>query len=400
MGSEQQQREASRPRLRVVNIIEEARLGGPQIRISNVAGRLRDFGVETIVYTAGENSAAFSDHLADNGTALRTFRLVRLQSGLLRQLSYLLSTPATVWQFRKALLEDRPDIVHVNSAAQWRGAAAARLAGVPCIWHLNDTNMPRIVNALFGRMMHRLADAFIVAGERVRSYYLTGRENGRSITSIPAPVDTARFRPGKVIPDAEISAIPGIKVANVGHVNPDKDIGTLLRTARLVQESAGNEIVFVQVGGRHENQATYCLAMDGLADELQLTNLRFLGPRRDVPEILAACDLYFCSSRSEASPTSVWEALAAGLPVVSTDVGDVAALNDEYGFGIVGPVGDDAALARAIRTLSGRDRPDLRNRDRLHELSGKLFSLKKVAALHLGIYRETTRTGEKAKLRG
>ena len=79
--------------------------------------------------------------------------------------------------------------------------------------------------------------------------------------------------------------------------------------------------------------------------------LRFLGVRADVPAILNASDLFVLSSRWEGNPMSVMEALAAGLPVVSTAVGGVPELVCEGETGLLVPSEDAGALAQALQAL-------------------------------------------------
>ena len=77
----------------------------------------------------------------------------------------------------------------------------------------------------------------------------------------------------------------------------------------------------------------------------------FLGIRADVADILRASDVFVLSSRWEGNPMSVMEAMAAGLPVVSTAVGGVPELVREGETGLLVPSEDAGALARALQAL-------------------------------------------------
>ena len=79
--------------------------------------------------------------------------------------------------------------------------------------------------------------------------------------------------------------------------------------------------------------------------------LRFLGVRADVADILRASDVFVLSSRWEGNPMSVMEAMAAGLPVVSTAVGGVPELVQEGATGLLVPSEDTGALACALQAL-------------------------------------------------
>ena len=81
------------------------------------------------------------------------------------------------------------------------------------------------------------------------------------------------------------------------------------------------------------------------------SRVRFLGIRADVADILRASDVFVLSSRWEGNPLSVMEAMAAGLPVVSTAVGGVPELVQEGATGRLVPSEDAGALARALQAL-------------------------------------------------
>lgn len=87
-------------------------------------------------------------------------------------------------------------------------------------------------------------------------------------------------------------------------------------------------------------------------EQLQLVErVRFLGVRADVPDILNASDIFALSSKWEGNPMSVQEAMASGLPVVSTNVGGVSELVQEGVTGLLVPPDDPDAFAHALQTL-------------------------------------------------
>ena len=85
--------------------------------------------------------------------------------------------------------------------------------------------------------------------------------------------------------------------------------------------------------------------------------VRFVGWRDDVPAILASADAFVCASDYEGMSNALLEAMAAGLPVVATDVGDNAMVLRSGADGIVTPAGSARALSDAMRSLVRR--PDL-----------------------------------------
>jgi glycosyltransferase involved in cell wall biosynthesis len=93
-------------------------------------------------------------------------------------------------------------------------------------------------------------------------------------------------------------------------------------------------------------------AMEKIVSDQGLQNrITFLGSRKDVPEILADCDIVVLASHHEGLPITILEAMASGLPVVVSDVGGCkeAVIHDETGFLI--PPGDSRGMAQAIEKL-------------------------------------------------
>jgi glycosyltransferase involved in cell wall biosynthesis len=88
--------------------------------------------------------------------------------------------------------------------------------------------------------------------------------------------------------------------------------------------------------------------------------VRLLGMRSDIPEILGAADVFALSSDWEGNPLSVMEAMAAGRPVISTAVGGVPELVEDGGCGLLVPPRDPETLSRAMESLL--EKPGLRER--------------------------------------
>lgn len=110
------------------------------------------------------------------------------------------------------------------------------------------------------------------------------------------------------------------------------------------------------VGEGPERHALEALAADrGIADAV-----RFTGRRDDVPAMLAGMDAFVCSSDSECMSNAILEAMAAGLPIVATSVGENARVIRNAIDGITIQPGSDLEMAKALRTLIGD--PDLRRR--------------------------------------
>lgn len=336
-------------------MLEDARWGGPQKRSADVAEALSG-AVDTLVVLPARESNRFLRELADRKVTSVTVDIAPRQRSLMAICKFLLMLPRDVWTLRNCIVQHKADVVHVNGGANWRGQFAARLAGVPVLWHLIETRLDRI--SLLGfSMFWRLARGFISASQRSERYYLAGLDLGqRWKFCFSEPVNCEIFVPNPV------RGKTGITVGLIGNINPDKDILNFVRAAKILLSATPGCAQFKIAGGRYDSQRDY---IEKVHSENQLPPhgeqaVSLLGASDQIADFLNGLDIYVCSSANESSPISIWEALACGLPVVSTDVGDVKQLNESGGFAFVVPTSDPEALAAAINQLIHS--PELRTR--------------------------------------
>lgn len=372
--------------IHVANVLEEGWYGGPGRRATSVAHALVERGVETTVVIPTHESDQLRARLIDAGVPVREVDLTRLSLHPPTLLRYLVRLPLELAVLRRTLVDLNVDLVHVNGSYQFKSAIAAKLAGRRVVWHLNDTMMPLPVRMAFRAVAALCADAFIVAGQRVREYYLDASlERGRPVQEIHAPVDLARFAP--VPASRGESESGGPVVATVANVNPTKGLEYFVEMAALVRRSHPDAI-FRVAGAERESQAAYGRRLRERAADRGLGPdvLQFVGMVADVPRLLAATDVCVFSSIAEASPTAVWEAMACGRPVVTTDVGSVRTHIDQGVSGYVVPIRDPAALATRVSELL--DDPDLRRSfgARAHAHAAATLGLEGAAQLHRALY--------------
>ncbi|GAA6526631.1 hypothetical protein IDVR_24270 [Intrasporangium sp. DVR] len=130
-------------------------------------------------------------------------------------------------------------------------------------------------------------------------------------------------------------------VLTIARVAPQKDLVTLVAAARAARAPA----TWVVVGGGDERLRA------SLESELSGIPLRFVGAQRDVEHWLRAADVFVLTSRWEARALVVQEAMASGLPVVTTRTGGLPDLVGDAGLLV--PVGDSTAVAEAVDAVLG-----------------------------------------------
>jgi glycosyltransferase involved in cell wall biosynthesis len=239
-----------------------------------------------------------------------------------------------------------PDIVHANSSkAGVLGRLAAAAAGVPIRiftvhgWAFSASS--GLVSVLYrwaDRLMAPLTTLTICVAERERTAGLAARTCiAERTVVIPNAIDV------EAIPQARHDGGPPLVVA-VGRLAEPKDAMTLVRALAAVP---GRRFAALLVGDGPDRP---CVEEEvnrlGVADAVAL-----VGTRDDVPALLAGADVFALSSRSEGAPISILEAMAAGLPVVSSRVGGVPELVVDGETGLLVPPGDPAAMSAALGRL-------------------------------------------------
>ncbi|WP_328805779.1 glycosyltransferase family 4 protein [Sabulicella rubraurantiaca] len=156
---------------------------------------------------------------------------------------------------------------------------------------------------------------------------------------IPNGVDLARFRP------SGRSAGSPLTIGTVAALRPEKNIHRLLKAFRLLRDGWQAKLVIVGGGGELGS-------LQAAAQKLGVSeDVTFTGPTARPEEHYARFDIFAVSSDTEQMPLSVLEAMASGLPVVSTDVGDVRLMLPEENLPFVVPKSADA-IARALANLA------------------------------------------------
>jgi glycosyltransferase involved in cell wall biosynthesis len=258
--------------------------------------------------------------------------------------------PARFLRIRRFLRDLAPDLLVTSNwgAIEW---AAANLLP-PRIRHLHTEDgfgpdeaagqKPRRV--LFRRLVLRRSTVVLPSLTLLRAARETWRLPERRLHHIPNGLDLARFRPdGPRLPLAPPGEGPVI--GTVARLRAEKNLARLLRACAALHRD-GLAFRLVVIGDGPEEGR-----LRALAAELGIGGItRFAGHVPDPAAAYRAMDVFALSSDTEQMPFSVMEAMASGLPVASTDVGDVATMLGEEGRPFLAPK-DDRALAAALRPL-------------------------------------------------
>jgi glycosyltransferase involved in cell wall biosynthesis len=335
--------------IKVANIVLEGGFGGPQKRILDVAAKLLNDGIETVVIFPEQDSELFWENILRKGVKSQKFKLHRLTKDkryLLEGIFNFLPELFTVINFLK---REKIRLVHCNGIWQVTSIIAGKLAGAKVILHLNDTLPVFGVNLLFC-LLSPLADAYILASQKSREYYFKKNMITKKNIIIPAPVDINYFDPENVNDDCLINNYEGTKVVTVANINPIKGLEYYVEMANILNKKYQNCQFFI-IGSCYSRQLQYFNNLQKIIKEKKIENIYVHQGTDNIAAILKAADIFVCSSISESSPMAVWEAMAMEKAIVSTDVGDVHLYIKDGVNGLLVPTRDAEALAAKVGIL-------------------------------------------------
>jgi glycosyltransferase involved in cell wall biosynthesis len=362
--------------VRVCLLIGQLGLGGTEKQVVLLARGLSARGVDVhvlVMFEGGPRESA----LDEAGVPVTHLGFVPTTAGA-RMLPANLAAFARLVRLLRRL---RPDVLHAFLFHSYVTAApAARLARVRVLVagrrSLGDFKRGRRVLLTVERLATRMTDLLIANAEAVaQDTWRQERVRPHKITTVYNGLPESAFEPA---PPARLDTAAPV-VLCVANLKPDKGHRFLLdAVARLRDEDLPCTLALVGDGPERP-------ALEQRAAELGV-DVRFLGTRTDIEPLLARAQVVALPSLHEGMSNAVMEAMAAGRPVVATDVGGTAELLRDRG--VLVPPSDGAALADGL----GRVRRDPALAERV-AARGRDWSLRHlhVDAMvdrHVHIYRE------------
>jgi len=254
------------------------------------------------------------------------------------------------------------DLVHAHGA---RAALYGRLAALSLgrrrpsvVYTIHGFAAPHYAwwrrTCLLGleRALSDATDAYVAVCRAEREAIVGARvaEAGR-VRVIYNGIDAARYARPCGEPNPERAGLGSSAsdraIITVCRLNKPRDFATLLQAFRLVLDHRGDVRLLIVGDGPYRANVEALVAELDLLDKVAL-----LGMRQDVPELLAASDLFVLSTAQwEGLPLTVLEAMASGLPVVASDVGGVPEAVTQGETGLVVPPRSPQALASAMEAV-------------------------------------------------
>lgn len=307
--------------------------------------------------------------------------------------------PGKDWLFYlrlwRALRRLKPDVVQTYNLGALDLGPVIRLAGVRRLIHAEhgrDAADPKGDNLHYQRLRRWMApfisryvavspdlQRWLIDDVGIRSSKVAYIANGVAIDAFRPTQPRSEWRPklGNFAP-------PGtLLVGNVARLDKVKDHAGLLRAFQHLVNETGNGGYRLIIAGDGPQRA----ALERQIVALDLVPaVRLLGNRDDVTELLAECDVFVLSSIAEGMPVTLLEAMAARLPIVSTDVGGVAAVVEDGVTGTLVPPRDPQALADALHVYLADAEQRRRHGDAGYARVAARFSLATMVSAYVALY--------------
>jgi L-malate glycosyltransferase len=347
----------------LLHIFSTFAIGGPQTRFATLANRLGAKYRHTIFALDGDLACV---ERLDPSLDVKAMA-IRLPKGGTLNLANLI-------RIRRRLAAIRPDVLLTYNwgAIEWVLAERWRPLVLRHI-HLEDgfgpdespdRQLPRRV--LFRRLALGGDVRVVVPSQTLyRVATTTWRLAPRVVQYIPNGIDAERFA---VPPDRDLVARLGatagqLIIGSLGGLRPEKNLARLIRVFAALPSGLPARLVIVGEGPAMASLTALTSAL-GVADRVAL-----MGPIDRPERLLGFFDVFALTSDTEQMPYSIIEAMATGLPIVATDVGDVRDMLAEDSRHLVRPINDEtgftAALTRLLDDGEERKRLGAANRNRV-----------------------------------
>lgn len=334
--------------MKIVHVISGLYVGGAEMMLQKLVAHQQRSGHELEVISLLPLQQPMTDRIRALGVTVCSLGVRRA-----------FPSPADLARLATWLRRAEPDLVHSwMYHGNFAAGLAGRLAGVPVIWGLRQSNLEPRLNrrrtlwiAKTSAPLSRRLPARILCNSHaaLRVHAAMGYAVDRMVV-VPNSFDLEALRPD---PAARASVRAELGLASdapliglVARWEPQKDHRTFLRAAGLVAaKRPGVAFLLCGRGVTPENQKLARWSQEqGLNGVLHL-----LGHRDDVPRLTAGLDIATSSSLGEGFPSVIGEAMACGVPCVVTDVGDSAVIVGDTGR--VVPPAQPAKLAEAWEEL-------------------------------------------------
>lgn len=263
-------------------------------------------------------------------------------------------------KFARILKENDIKLLHINDYV-WNLdlALGAWMARIPIISHLhnNDTIEKR-------NFLTHITSWFLFVSENHKKNIKNIELIEKNSSVLYNSIDYQYYGSGKNIRPALGYSHDDILVGIISQIALHKGVDILCEIAKICCQE-NDKIKFVVVGPIGSGEDDFYKKITRDVNENNMSEkLKFIGPRKDIPDFLASIDIFLLPSREETFGLVIGEALSAGLPVITSRAGGIPEIISDSGIGSMIDLEDPKEYAREIlKEISSKDdKQDVKNR--------------------------------------
>ena len=342
---------------RVGFVITTPTFGGPHNQALRLYKPLKELGWEVKVITTDMPGNGAS-RLGEKGVPVRKIPLHRLRRGFPKKLTSLVHVALDIPRLVRVFKEEKFDVIQFAGVQNLHVAIAARQVGLPVVSQLLSTYAPKAMRILFSPIVSLVSDAIMAVGSTVAQAHLGINIRGQSVILFFPPVDACEL--GCILEKRETMRTrlglsqESVVVVTLGNFVPQKAHDILVEAAALVASKIPNAHFYILGSYAEEHRRYYENEVVAKAKNMGLLDkgvIRFIEVGAQAYEYLSIGDIFVLSSIAEGIPTAMLEAMAMGMPVVSTAVGSIPEVLKTAKAGLIVPPKDPAKIAEQIMLL-------------------------------------------------
>lgn len=346
---------------KILYLQSTSEVGGTDVTLLRTLDALNKTAYEphVLIPKEGPFSEAYR-HLGCKVHVMPSMRKMTKRRGIGYLFLYLAGYFPAVLGIAALIKKESIDLVHTNTMHNLYGFLAAKIAGVPHLWHIREIVMQSSwMKRLEIFLVKHFSARFIVMDNAISEMFL-GRHSGypKNIVKLYDGVDLQKFNPevsGKRIRE-ELGIPPeNPLIGTVGRLDPWKGLDALIDAATLIHAQRP-DAHFLFCGGEIEGHEGYETKLHGkirsfgLENRIHITGWKYFGA--DIPEVYRAMTLSVqCPAYPEPYGLANIEAMASGIPTVAVREGGPVELCADQKTGFLVAPGNSKALADAVLTL-------------------------------------------------
>ena len=237
------------------------------------------------------------------------------------------------------------------------------------------------------------SDGVTAVSRFLKEKTITNYNSDTEIEVIPNFVDTEKFKPNTNNEFRNRIAPNGEKVlVHTSNFRVVKRVTDVIRIFEKVHKTIPSKLILVGDGPDRSESERLCRQLD------ICENVKFLGKQEGLVEILTSSDVFLIPSQSESFGLAALEAMAAGLPVVSSSVGGLPELVKHNETGFIAEIGDIDRMSKYVIDLLTNDRKYERFSQNARKRAVEEFDISKIVPIYEAFYNKVLNKSEKSSV--